>query len=185
MSAVRRDLGRHVGMVAWVTAVWIALWGDLSVGNLLGGIGVAVLLLWAVRLPERDAPRRRVSLPALAAYSAWFARDLWVATLEVARQVFWPVSRLRPAVLEVPLLSRDPGLLSLVANTITLTPGTLTLEVDARTGQLWIHLLHLEEGGAEEVIATTRTLERRAAKVLRVELDAQPPDGSRTPEEDA
>ncbi|GAB2692860.1 Na+/H+ antiporter subunit E [Thalassiella azotivora] len=165
-------------MVLWITAVWLALWGDLSVGNVLGGVAVAVLLLWAVRLPERRAPRRRVSLPALAVYAVLFARDLWVATLEVARQVFWPVDRLRPAVVEVPLAGRDPGLLSLVANTITLTPGTLTLEVDAGTGRLWIHLLHLEGDDVEEVVATTRQLERRAAAVLRVDLDAQPGAGT-------
>lgn len=165
---------RRLPMAAWITLAWIALWGDLSWANLVGGALVAVGVLTAVRLPVTDAPYRMALLPALT-YLAVFVKDLTVATAEVARQVFWPVDRLRPAVLEVPLAGNDPGVLSLVANTITLTPGTLTLEVDRDEGVLWIHLLHLEEGGADDVVEETRALERLAARALGVDLDGARP----------
>jgi multicomponent Na+:H+ antiporter subunit E len=161
---------RRLPMVVWITAVWIALWGDLSWGNLLGGILIALLVLTAVRLPATDTARRIALLPALW-YFLLFLRDLSVATLEVARQVFWPIDRLRPAVLEVPLVSTDAGLLSLVSNSITLTPGTLTLEVDEETGTLWVHLLHLEEGGESDVVEQALALERLGARVLGIDLD--------------
>jgi multicomponent Na+:H+ antiporter subunit E len=70
------------------------------------------------------------------------------------------------------MVSRDPGLLSLVANSITLTPGTLTLEVDGDRGVLWVHLLHLPEGGEAEIIEQTHSLERLGARALGVDLEA-------------
>lgn len=180
---------RHLGMVLWITVVWLALWGDLSLANLLGGVLVAVLLLSVVSLPDWAEPVRRINLVATARFAVVFARDLWVATLEVAQQVFWPVARLRPAVLEVQLESRDPGLLSLVANTITLTPGTLTLEVDAGRGLLYVHLLHLQDGTADDVVEQARATERLGARVLGIDLATPPggaaPDATGAPQGDA
>lgn len=155
--------------VAWVTAVWVALWGDLTAGNVLGGVLVSSAVLAAVRLPVATGVRRVAVGPTLR-YAAVFSRDLVVATAEVARQVFWPVARLRPAILAVPLRSSDPGLVSLVANSITLTPGTLTLEADEGRRMLWVHVLHLPDGGADTIIEQAQGLERLGALVLRVDL---------------
>lgn len=159
---------RRLPTVAWITLVWLALWGDLSVGNVLGGVLVAAFVLTVVPLPPQEYGHR-VSPVAALRYLVVFLRDLTVATAEVARQVFWPVARLRPAVVEVRLASRDPGLLSLVANTITLTPGTMTIEVDPERGVLWVHALHLEDDdAAEKIIEDARGLERLGARALGV-----------------
>lgn len=164
---------RKLGMAAWITAVWIALWGDLSWANVVGGLLVSIFLLAAVPLRGKGASRRFAVVPALL-YAAVFVRDLTMSSIEVARQVFWPVERLRPAILAADLESADRGLLSLVANTISLTPGTLTLEVDGERARLWIHVLHLEEGGEGAVLEQARALERLGARVLGVDLAAQP-----------
>lgn len=169
--------------VAWVTAVWVALWGDLTPGNVIGGALVACAVLAAVRLPVTTGVRRVAPGPTLR-YAAAFSRDLVVATAEVARQVFWPVARLRPAIVAVPLRSGDPALVSLVANSITLTPGTLTLEADEDRRMLWVHVLHLPDGEGEDVIRQAQDLERLGAQVLRVDLGPHgvadgPPGGAR------
>lgn len=157
--------------VGWVTVVWVALWGDLTWGNLLGGVLVGLLVLTAVRLPATSNGRRVALGPSLR-YAAVFVRDLTVATAEVARQVFWPIARLRPAIVAIPLRSGDPRLISLVANSITLTPGTLTLEADEGRRTLWVHVLHLPEGEADTVISQAQDLERLGARVLRIDLDS-------------
>jgi multicomponent Na+:H+ antiporter subunit E len=173
---------RLLPVVAWIVAVWTALWGDVSVANLVGGALVAAFLLAAVRPPARRV-HRRVHAGAAARYGARFVRDLVVATLEVAGQVFWPVERLRPSVVAVPMASRDPGLLALVANTVTLTPGTLTLDVDADAGVLWVHVLHLREGGESDLVAQAQALELLGARALGVDVApparVAPPEGSR------
>ena len=116
-------------------------------------------------------------------FALTFLRDLVGATLVVARQVFWRTDRLRPAVLAVRMRSRDPGLLALVADSITLTPGTLTVHADEATATLWIHVLHLPEDGVAEVTEAVEGLERLGARALGVTLAEQPlpdtPDGGR------
>lgn len=163
-----RTLTSRLPVLAWITVVWLALWGDLSWANVLGGLAVGTALLLVVPLPR---PERvpRVSPVAAARYFLRFLRDLTVATAEVARQVFWPVERLRPAVVAVHLTTRRAGLLSLVANTITLTPGTMTLEVDEDAGVLFVHCLHLPEGREGEVEEQARELEALGARALGIE----------------
>ena len=80
------------------------------------------------------------------------------------------MSRLRPAVVAVPLRSDDPGLLALVADSITLTPGTLTVEADDASSTLWVHLLHLPEDGVDEVVAQVQHLQDVGARALGVVL---------------
>lgn len=167
-------------MAAWVTLVWLALWGDLSWGNLLGGVLVSTLVLTAIRLPEVGV-KPRIAPWSAALYAVVFARDLCVATFEVSRQVFWPVARLRPAVLAIPLETTDAGLISLVANTITLTPGTLTLEADNERSLLWVHVLHLSEGGEGAIIEQVRGLERLGARALGVALGTGKSDDRKDP----
>lgn len=166
-------LRRYVPTVVWIVLVWLALWGDLSWGNVVGGVLVAVFVLVAVRLPAREVTYH-LSVVAGLVYLGRFARDLVIATAQVSRQVFWPVERLRPAVLEVPMRGTDPLVLALVANSITLTPGTMTLDVDERRGLLWVHVLHLEEGGDAELVTAARSLEELGARALGVELRAAP-----------
>ncbi|MFP5336125.1 MAG: Na+/H+ antiporter subunit E [Actinomycetes bacterium] len=160
---------RRLPFVAWIAVVWLALWGDVSWANLLGGLLVGAFLVVAVPLPA-STTRYRGSLPAALRYTAVFLRDLVVATAEVARQVFWPVARLRPSIVEVPLSTRDPALLSLVANTITLTPGTMTLQVHEDTGLLFVHCLHLAEGADVEVVEQARGYERLGARALGIDV---------------
>lgn len=164
---------RRLRLAAWITLVWTALYGDVSWANLVGGLLVGGVVLVAVPLQGSPATRR-IGVLAAVRYSAVFARDLVVASAQVAVQVFWPIDRLRPAVVAVQLDSTDRGLLALVADTITLTPGTLTLEVDGDRGRLWVHVLHLPEGGAGAVVEQARGLERLGARVLGVDLAAAP-----------
>ncbi|PPK93412.1 multicomponent Na+:H+ antiporter subunit E [Kineococcus xinjiangensis] len=166
-GAWRRNLPR----LAWLLVVWLALWGDVSWANVLSGLLVGAFVLHVSPPVEHGPFRWPAPLPTLT-YALRFVRDLVVATAEVARQVLWPVSRLRPAVVEVPLRCRDRALLSLVSNSITLTPGTLTLEVDEAGPRIWVHVLHLEDrsGAAEDVVRHARSLEEHGARALRIDL---------------
>ena len=74
----------------------------------------------------------------------------------------------------VPMRSRSPALLTFVGSLVSLIPGTLTIEADAKAGALQVHILHL--GTVEEFRAEIGRLERLA-------LDAFPqPDELMTEE---
>lgn len=167
---MKRVTGR-LGLLLWLTAVWVGLWGQLTWANVLGGLAVAVVLL--VALPLTDVPdTQRVRPLALLRFGGYFAKDLVVASLQVALLVLRPRRRLRQAVVAVPVRGASDQLLTLLANAISLTPGTLTLEVDRPRSTLYVHVIDVGPGaqGVERVRADILALERLA--ILAVGSDA-------------
>lgn len=155
---------RSVTAVAWATVVWTALWGTVSIANLVTGalIGIVTIRLVPVTADTRsgDAGRLRVRPLAAAGFLLFFLRQLVVASAVVAWEVLTPGSNINQGIVRLPLRTRSPGLATVIANAISLTPGTLTLEVARDPFTLYVHILHLR--GVEEVRADLREVERRA-----------------------
>lgn len=154
---------RHLLVTAWLVAVWLILWGDVTVANLLSGVVVAV----AVQLLPWPSPGRGRFVfrpwPALR-FLGYFARKLVEASFVVAREVLTPQDRMRTGIVAVPLRGASDALLTLVADAVTLTPGTLTIEVDAPTRTLYVHVLHLHS--VDEVRREIRYLELLAVRAF-------------------
>lgn len=156
---------RHPGSVAWLAAVWVGLWGSVSAANVLGGLAVAVLLL-ALLPPPEVAAQGRVRPAALARFAAVFLVELVRASLVVAWQVLRPRRALRPAVLAVPVPGASDRLLTVAANAVSLTPGTLTLEVDRARAVLYVHVLDVGPEGVASARRSVLRLVRSAAEAL-------------------
>lgn len=136
----RNDLVGAVLRTAGLALMWAALWADLRLGTLVAGTLVAVAVQFAFpTLSPR--PTGRVNLAALAKLGVVFAWMLITANLAVLRRVTAPRLALSPRVIEVQLPSASDAVATVVANAITLTPGTLTLDV-ARTPEGVTLLVH-------------------------------------------
>jgi multicomponent Na+:H+ antiporter subunit E len=93
------------------------------------------------------------SLPALAKKIFWFICYVMVflwecikANLDVAWRVLHPTLPIRPGTIRVKTdLKSDVGL-TFLANSITLTPGTTTVDIDKEGGYIYIHVLFLKDG---------------------------------------
>ncbi len=161
MTANDRDesTGRRWPALIALVIVWIALWGQLSIANILGGTIVAVAVL---ALAGRIQPRRMRHfdvVPALQ-YLRTFTVQLLIANWEVAKAVVRP-ARIRPGILAMPLYHASDAVVTLVANSITLTPGTLTLETERRgdVAILYVHALDLSDlDGVREDVAALEKL---------------------------
>lgn len=148
---------------AWLLGVWIALWGRLSVANVMSGLVVVAVLLAAF-------PRRRHSpgavlrpLPA-AVFLGYFLWKLVEASAIVAWEVLTPGNRVNEGIVAVRIRGVSDGITTVVANTISLVPGTLTLEVRTDPVVLYVHVLHL--GDPEAVRREVLHLEALAARAL-------------------
>jgi multicomponent Na+:H+ antiporter subunit E len=97
-----------------------------------------------------------------------FFRDLVISSLQVARAVLGPRGAITPRFIVVPLAHARSDLeITLVANYITLTPGTLTVDVSPDRSRLLVHALLAGETG-DEIRADVRDgIEARVTRVTR------------------
>lgn len=154
-------LTAHLPLIGWLTFVWVALWGSLTVANVLGGLAVAVAVLVLLPLPNVPSSGRVRPLPLLRLIVV-FLWELVLASGTVIGQVLRPSTTMRQAVVAVPVAGVSDRLLTLLANAVSLTPGTLALEVDRPRAVLYVHVLDLgsSDGAAEEVRRSIVRLER-------------------------
>jgi multicomponent Na+:H+ antiporter subunit E len=123
---------RALGLVPSLALFWLLLSGHYTV--LLLGFGVLSLGVVAVlvrRTEAVDGTRFRARLPTRAPrYAVWLAGQIVVSSLAVVRQVWSPRLALHPAVGVTPVDGLSEVGTVAYANSITLTPGTLSLQVD-------------------------------------------------------
>jgi multicomponent Na+:H+ antiporter subunit E len=148
--------------VLWLTVIWVALWSDVSFANVLGGLVVAVVVVGLF-----DTWRRgRVIIRPVAAlkFGCYFLYTLVKSSLAVAWTVVAPRSRIRTGIVAVPLRGCSDGVVTLIADAISLTPGTLTLEVRRDPLTLFVHALDTRDVAVLE--REIRTLEVLAVKAF-------------------
>lgn len=101
----------------------------------------------------------------LVGFLLWFAGQVAVANLRVARQVLTPGLDVDAAIVRVPTRCRTARELVLLANCITLTPGTITLEADEAEGVLFVHGMFVADRA--EFLAGLAALETRLLGAVR------------------
>jgi multicomponent Na+:H+ antiporter subunit E len=144
---------------------WLALTGDWSLPAVAFALGLAWLLLRLAR-PLGGAGLRRVRVTRLPGFLLFFLREVLVANLRVAAAVLAPRGRLRPAIVAVPLTLERDAEIALLANLITLTPGTLSLELSPDRRTLYVHAM-ATPGPDQLRREIQQGLERRMLEVLR------------------
>jgi multicomponent Na+:H+ antiporter subunit E len=170
-------------VLAWLTVVWVALWGDVSPMTVVGGFLVAVLACLVFPLP----PLRldvRVRPLALLRLVVRFAADVVVSSVQVARVVLRPARPLRNAVVEVNLRTPSDFVLTVVAEMTCLIPGSLVVEARRSTHTLFLHVLDVgDEAGVERFRQGVLDQEARVLRALGRHLDhLDPTPGSTTGE---
>jgi multicomponent Na+:H+ antiporter subunit E len=153
---------------AWnilLALIWIAVSGDFSGAGLLTGfvLGYIILGITLREVPAFAAYVRRV--PKIILFAGYFLRELIRSNLRVAWDVVTPTHYMKPAVIAVPLDAKTDGEIALVANLISLTPGTLTLDVSSDRRVLYIHVMYLDD--LEQVRADIKRFEARVLELLR------------------
>lgn len=130
---------------------WVAFGGGPTFGNLLFGtlLGLAVVLVLPSRGTGAGGSEFRL-LPMLKLLLLRFPLELWLSGWRVARLVLSPGMPVRPALFELPLRLQGERQIALLANLITLTPGTLTVDVldEGRDKRLLIHALDAPDAEA-------------------------------------
>lgn len=148
-----------------LTLAWLALTGRFSAGNFLVGFALAFPVVWLSQRGEATF-FYLIKIRRLAEFAAFFLWDLLKANLRVAHDVLTPRHHMRPGVIAIPLdLHTDLEILVLTT-LITLTPGTLSLDVSSDRNTLYLHAMYIDDVGQFR-LAIKNGYERRVREVLR------------------
>jgi multicomponent Na+:H+ antiporter subunit E len=128
-----------------LAVVWSALWADFTLLQLIVGFHVGFAALWLAQpLFNEPSPyfRRAYRVVRLVLY---FLYELVVSSIRVAWDVVTPAHRSKPAIVEMPLDVRSDLEILLVTNLISLTPGTLSLDVTPDRRTLIVHAMFADD----------------------------------------
>lgn len=175
MAARSWDRGEGLGMIkkllphpalsVTLIVVWLLLANELSLGALVLGVivGVAIPILTSPFWPDR--PRLRFGPPTWF-YLLLVLWDIITASFQIALIVLFRRSKdLRSAWLVVPLDLRSPEAITMLAGTISMTPGTVSCDVSSCGRALLVHALDTPDPEAE-VARIKRRYEARLKKVF-------------------
>ncbi|MEZ7002667.1 Na+/H+ antiporter subunit E [Streptomyces sp. AD55] len=142
---------RHVPdppLVAWLTVIWVLLWGTLSWGNVVNGVIVALCVSLAFPLPAVELGLRLHPLGILRLLG-YLLYDMVSSSVEVTRQIQargpYPA-----AVVAVPLRCRSDLMLTATAVAVSNVPGGSVIEVRRATSTVFLHVLDADDPGAVE-----------------------------------
>lgn len=150
--------------VVLLVVVWAAITGTFNLPNLVLGAVVASLALWLLR-DRAGSPRLLRRIRAILRLSVLFAYELMLSAINVATQVLSPRLALRPGIVAVPLDLQSDLEITILANLITLTPGTLSVDVSEDRRLLYVHALDASD--REALIASIKSgFEKRVREVF-------------------
>lgn len=168
---------RSVPVVIVCASAWLLLQGDLDVVNVIWGVvlGVALAVVFPV---DRTALRHRLHPWGLVRWIAFVLWSLVLSSWAVIKVILRPTpANLRAGVVRIQLRSDSPLTTTLVANAITLTPGTMTLTATVEPTVLHVHGIGL--GDVEEFRESVYDLERRTLAAI----EPRPADPAATVEQ--
>lgn len=144
---------------------WVFLTGKLEFINLVEGFILGYIILW-ISKSALGGKKYFQRIPKAVSFIFYFLKELMIANLKVAFDIVTPKDYMKPGIIAVPLDVKTNLEITLLANLITLTPGTLSLDVSHDKKTLYVHSLYVED--AEKFRKEIKNgMERRLLEVIR------------------
>ena len=155
----------YLFMNTLLALAWAALTGIFNPTNLIFGFVLGYGALFVARRALGPTDYFLKVWQAIS-FSLFFLWELIVANLRVARDVLIPQNHMKPRVIAIPLDARTDAEITALAYVISLTPGTLSLDVSTDRRVLFIHALYAPDADAvrREI---KQGFERRLLELMR------------------
>jgi len=124
--------------------VWTMLTGDMTFSNLVVGFLLGFVVLLFPQSGSAQGGYGRMVIAGIA-FGLFFLRELTVSGLRVAYDVVTPTLSAKPGIIAIPLTVETDFEITTLANTITLTPGTITLDISEDHKVLYVHAMYAED----------------------------------------
>lgn len=148
-----------------LSLIWVALTGNFTVINFLFGFILSFGIMWAM-VRNREDNSYFTRGPKVIAFIFFFLKELIKANVQVAYDVITPRFYMKPGIIRIPLSVKTDLEITLLANLITLTPGTLSLDVSDDKKVLYVHAMYIKD--KEKFIGGIKNgFEKKIIEILR------------------
>ena len=148
-----------------LTFIWVAITGSFEFANYLFGFVLSFIIMYVITKGRGSAKYFKI-VPKLIGFIFFFLWELLKANLQVAYDVVTPTFYMTPGIVRVPLEAETNLEITLLANLITLTPGTLSLDVSDDRKVLYVHAMYLKD--KQDFIDDIKNgFEKRLLEILR------------------
>jgi multicomponent Na+:H+ antiporter subunit E len=148
-----------------LTFIWVALTGHLDYINFFFGFALGFFMLWLI---ERNRKNRDYfyRVPKIIHFILYFFIDMLRANWEVAKDVMTPNYKTTPGIVQYTMNANTDFEVTMLCNIISLTPGTLILDVSEDKKTVYIHVMYLRD--KEKFITRMRNgTEKKLLEILR------------------
>lgn len=156
---------KHFLMNLLLSFIWVALTGSMYYSNFVFGFILGFCILWIMNRNETD--RRYFSrVPKTIHFALFFLYEMIVANIQVAYDVITPKYFFKPGIVRYPLEANSDLEINLLSTVISLTPGTLILDISEDKKSLYIHVMYMKD--REQFIAQIKNgFEKKLLELLR------------------
>lgn len=152
-----------LAFIVWCMLTWVPDWQHLAVGILIAALAAYVTGdLFISRAYILKEPKRYAYF--IGQYLPVFIWECVKANFDVAYRVIHPMLPIKPGIVKVRTKLKSVTALTFLANSITLTPGTMSVDIDVDRGVLYIHWINVKTEDSEEA---TNLIVRRFEKILQ------------------
>lgn len=144
---------------------WVALTGTPLASGLPVGFLVGYALLWLTQ-PLHGSTRYLRKVPSVIGFLLYFLRELVVSTARVTYDVLTPTHHMRPGIIAFPLDARTETEILILSSLITLTPGSLSVDLSPDRKTLYVHEMYIRDPD-ESRAQLKNGLEKKLLEVLR------------------
>ena len=149
-----------------LTLVWVALTGQLNYTNFVFGFVMGFFILWMINRTSTGNKDYFYRVPKILAFTLSFFYNMIKANLEVAVDVMTPNYNMKPGIIKYRMSSQTNFEITMLANMIALTPGTLVIDISKDKKYLYIHGMYLKNRERFEYNIRER-IEKKMLEILR------------------
>lgn len=145
--------------------IWLAVTGTFTFENFVFGFVLSFVLMWLITT-NRQEEKYFNRIPKLISFIFFFLYELVKANIQVAYDVITPKYYMKPGIIRIPLDAKSDLEITLLANLISLTPGTLSLDVSDDRKVLYVHAMYVND--RDKFIDEIKNgFEKRLLEILR------------------
>ncbi|RPD49216.1 Na+/H+ antiporter subunit E [Paracnuella aquatica] len=148
-----------------LTLVWIAITGTFTYLNFLLGFAISYFILWIISRNSDDKRYFTIAFKVLG-FFFFFLYEMLKANWQVAYEVMTSNLHMKPGIVKIELDAKTDLEITMLSNLISLTPGTLVVDVSDDRRVMYVHGMYLED--REKFIESIKLrLERPLLNIMR------------------